>query len=67
MMNCEYAQQRYLHDAEFHALVDYIEQMAERLQYTPGEVRDAAMFAMLRLEMRRYVRSIEMERPLREQ
>ena len=50
-MNLRDAEHRYLHDPEFHNLVEMIEKMAFELKYTPGEVRDAAMFAMLRIEM----------------
>jgi hypothetical protein len=45
-------EQRYLHDAEFKALVDMVHSMIDRLQYTPSEIRDAAMLAAIHYEMR---------------
>ena len=51
MLNLDQAQHRYLHDPAWHALVDSIESVIRRLQYTPGEVRDAAMFAAMRVEL----------------
>lgn len=49
-MNYDEARRRYEHDPEFHTLVDTIFAMAFNLQYTAGEVRDAATFAMLKVE-----------------
>lgn len=46
------AQDRYLHDPVFHTLVDTIYMAIDKLQYTPTEIRDAAMLAALHWEMR---------------
>ena len=51
------AEERYLHDPIFHLLVDQIYVAIERKQYTPTEVRDAAMLASLRWE-RTHARSL---------
>lgn len=45
-------QDRYLHDPVFHTLVDTIYVAIDQLQYTPSEIRDAAMLAALHWEMR---------------
>lgn len=49
---------RYLSDAEFHQLVDLMESMIRRGQFTPSECREAAMLAQMHHEMtfRRMVR-----------
>ena len=49
-MNFDEARRRYETDPEFHTLVDYIFHLAYTLKYTPGEVRDAATFASLKVE-----------------
>ena len=46
------AEERYLNDPIFHTLVDMIYIAIERKQYTPTEVRDAAMLASLKYEYR---------------
>ena len=48
-MNIEEAQHRYLHDPEFKALVMYMEHTIINLKYSPSELRDAAMFAHIRV------------------
>jgi len=42
---------RYMNDAEFHALVDMMVKMIFDYQYTPSEMREAAMFACVKAEM----------------
>lgn len=42
--------ERYEHDPAFRALVDMIVAHIEHLQFTPSEIRDAAMFAYVRWE-----------------
>jgi len=46
------AEHRYLHDVEFHTLVDTFYRTIERLHYTPGELREAVMFAAMLFELR---------------
>jgi hypothetical protein len=48
-----YIESRYMNDPTFHALVDTIYAAVERKQYTPGDVRDAAILASLMYEQRR--------------
>ena len=45
------AEDRYLHDPVFKTLVDFIYRGIEEKQYTPTEVRDAAMLAAIKYEM----------------
>lgn len=45
-------EERYRADPLFRQLVDMIEASYERLQYTPSEVRDAAMLAAMHYENR---------------
>lgn len=50
-------QDRYLRDSQFKCLVDYIEAMIRQCDFTPTEVREAAMLASIRHEqttLRRY-------------
>jgi hypothetical protein len=54
-------EQRYLHDAEFKMLVDTIHSLIDKLQYTPSEIRDAAMLAAIHYEMRQ-IRPLPVER-----
>jgi hypothetical protein len=44
-------EERYLNDSEFHNLVDLLETMIRRYQFTPSEIREAAMFAAIRYEI----------------
>ena len=46
-------EERYLRDTEFHALVSALEKMIAEYQFTPTEVREAAMLACVRAEERR--------------
>ena len=43
--------ERYHNDSAFKALVDTIYMHIERLEYTPSEVRDAAMVAAIKYDM----------------
>lgn len=45
------AEQRYLHDPIFKRLVDFIYHGIVEHQFTPTEVRDAAMVASMKYEM----------------
>lgn len=51
-MNLELARKAYDADPEFRALVDSIEDSVRRLQYTPSEMRAAAMLACMKVEFR---------------
>lgn len=44
---------RYHNDPVFHAVVDSMQKILIDLQLTPGELRDAAMYAAYLVEMRR--------------
>lgn len=44
---------RYREDTTFHRLVDMLEAHLHNLDFTPSELRDAAMLASLHFEMRR--------------
>ena len=46
-------EEKYENDATFHAVVDSLQALIERLDLTPGEVREAAVYACMRVEMRR--------------
>lgn len=50
-------EQRYRNDASFKALVDTMEHFIGKAQYTPSEMRDAALLASIHYEMR-HVRPI---------
>ena len=43
-------QERYENDTDFHALVQIIYTWIEKCQYTPSEVREAAMLAAILYE-----------------
>ena len=45
--------ERYRHDAAFHAVVDALSRLIEDMQLSPSEVREAAMYAVYRSEVRR--------------
>lgn len=44
---------KYEIDAAFRSVVDLLEMMIHKLELTPGEVREAAVYACMRVEMRR--------------
>ena len=46
----EYAEERYMRDPEFHNLVDTIFGLIHNKTFTPTEVREAAMLAILKEE-----------------
>lgn len=48
-MNLDEAKDRYYHDPEFAQLVAYMENIIRNLDYSPTELRNAAMFAHLRV------------------
>lgn len=45
--------ERYLRDAAFRMLVDVLESQIETCQYTPTELREAALLAAVHYEMRK--------------
>ena len=44
-------EQKYMSDPDYHMLVDLLESFIYRNQYTPSEMREAAMFACIKYEM----------------
>jgi hypothetical protein len=52
-MDINNADKLYLSDPLFHALVASLEQAIIDLQMTPSEIREAAMYACVRVEDRR--------------
>lgn len=48
-MNTNTLKERYLHDAEFHTLVDVLMHMMDNTKITPAEIRDATFIAGLKL------------------
>lgn len=51
-MDWRSAEERYRNDQLFRALVDTMEKAYGSLQFTPSEMRNAAMYAALRFEQR---------------
>ena len=51
-------EQKYMHDVEYRILVDLLENFISRNQYTPSEIREAAMFACIKYEMNQPQRTI---------
>lgn len=43
-------EQRYREDSEFHYLVDMLHSLIKKAQYTPTEIREAALLAMIHYE-----------------
>jgi len=43
---------KYMNDPEYHQLVTMLENFIERAQFTPSELREAAMLASINYEMR---------------
>lgn len=43
---------KYLNDPEYHQLVCMLESFVERAQFTPSELREAAVLACINYEMR---------------
>lgn len=50
--------ERYLRDPMFHALVNQLRAAIQRADYTPTEIREAAMLAAIMFEMERPARPI---------
>lgn len=44
--------EKYENDHEYHALVQMLESFIERAQFTPSELREAAMLASINYELR---------------
>jgi hypothetical protein len=44
--------EKYMNDPEYHQLVLMLENFIERAQFTPSELREAAMLASINYEMR---------------
>lgn len=42
--------EKYLNDADYHALVTMLEGFIHRAQFTPSELREAAVYACIRYE-----------------
>lgn len=59
-MDLRSADRRYENDASFNHLVKALENLIEKLEMTPSEVREAAVFACFRVEMRRPPRPIRL-------
>ena len=51
-------EQKYMSDPDYHMLVDLLESFIYRNQYTPSEIREAAMFACIKYEMNQPQRTI---------
>ena len=47
------AREKYLHDPEYHRLVDHMVKMIIDLHFTPSEMREAAMLASIIYEERK--------------
>jgi len=62
-VNRQSAEERYRNDPSFRALVVTIEAWYERLQFTPSEMREAAMYAACRVEQRT-IRPAWVEKPI---
>lgn len=61
-MDIHEAEYRYLHDSTYRHLVESIIKMIETLQTTPSEIREAVMFAQLKVELRHPPKPFEMLR-----
>ncbi len=48
--------EKYMNDPEYHELVNVLENFIERAQFTPSELREAAVLASINYEMR-HIRS----------
>lgn len=55
-------EQRYCHDATFKMLVDLLEQQIHNAQYTPSEIRAAAMLAAIHYEICQTHRNVTVPR-----
>ena len=50
--------EKYMRDPEYHALVAMLESFIERCQFSPTELREAALLACIRYEERRPARHL---------
>ena len=57
--------EKYMQDPQFHELVMMLESFIDRAQFTPSELREAAVLASINYEMRN-VRSIRIDPELAE-
>jgi len=44
--------EKYMHDPEYHHLVNTLEQLIEQARFTPSELREACILASINYEMR---------------
>lgn len=52
--------EKYMNDPEYHQLVRMLEDFIERAQFTPSELREAAVLASINYEMR-HVRNVTID------
>jgi hypothetical protein len=52
-MNYKDAEYRYNEDADFRYLVDFMENMFDKLHFSPAEMKSAATYAAIRFQHRR--------------
>jgi len=50
-MNYDQVNEKYNRDSDFRQLVDFLTHQAETLRMSPGEMREAAVFAEIRFQM----------------
>ena len=46
-------EEKYRHDPHYHALVNMMESFIEKAEFTPSELREAALYAAIRVDLRR--------------
>lgn len=46
-------EEKYKNDVEYHQLVDLLESFIHNAQFTPSEIREAAIFACIKYESRK--------------
>ena len=51
-------EEKYNHDPQYRQIVDLFENMLHQANFTPSEIREMAMFACIRYEMRSPTRPI---------
>ena len=57
--NYDTPRQRYMNDPQFRNLVEYMESHIRAANFTPSEMREAAVLASINYEMSRHRRSID--------